>query len=80
MISTIVMSLIGFIWLFPFIYLLFGANNVWWVMSLIITLSAICIICRLDKYIDKVKMGTQMKGNNVFYYCDNEHNYKEDDK
>ena len=49
---------------------MFGEENTWWIMSLIISCSAIMVLCGMGHVFDKVEKETEMQGNDVFYIYD----------
>lgn len=63
-------GLVGMIWLYPIMWYVFGKENVWWVMSLIITGAAIMVLCGKQNAFDGIEHQTKMKGNDVFYLYD----------
>lgn len=69
---------IGLLWIFPLIWFMFGEENTWWIMSLIISCSAIMVLCGMGHVFDKVKKETEMQGNDVFYIYDYLDSHKEE--
>lgn len=67
---AIVYSFIGFVWLFPFTYLVFGKDNVWWVLTSMITISAIMVLTKTSWVIDKVQKEVDTDGDEYFYLYD----------
>lgn len=63
-------GLVGMIWLYPIMWFVFGKENVWWVMSLIISVAAIMVLCGKQNAFNKIEHQTKMKGNDVFYLYD----------
>lgn len=67
---AIIYSFIGFVWLFPFTYLVFGKDNVWWVLTSMITISAIMVLTKTTWVIDKVQKEVDTDGDEYFYLYD----------
>ena len=67
---AIIYSFIGFVWLFPFTYLVFGRDNVWWVLTSMITISAIMVLTKTTWVIDKVQKEVDTDGDEYFYLYD----------
>lgn len=67
---AIICSFIGFVWLFPFTYLVFGKDNVWWVLTSMITISAIMVLTKTTWVIDKVQKEVDTDGDEYFYLYD----------
>lgn len=66
---NVIMGLVAFTWLFPPMYLLFGAENVWWVLSLINIAVMIIHLAGLDWVIDKTDIDKDMgKYSGGYYY------------
>ncbi len=71
-------GLIGLIWLFPVLYLLFGEDDVWWVLTLIEIGSTIMVLTKTDRIFNKIDEQTKMEGNDVYWLY--EYINKEDKK
>lgn len=71
-------GLIGLIWLFPVLYLLFGNDDVWWVLTLIEIGSTIMVLTKTDRIFNKIDEQTKMEGNDVYWLY--EYINKEDKK
>lgn len=67
---AIIYSFIGFVWLFPFTYLVFGKDNVWWVLTSMITISAIIVLSKTNWIIDRVQKEVDTDGDEYFYLYD----------
>lgn len=67
---AIIYSFIGFVWLFPFTYLVFGRDNVWWVLTSMITISAIMVLTKTTWIIDKIQKEVGTDGDEYFYLYD----------
>jgi cytosine/uracil/thiamine/allantoin permease len=61
-------SFICFLWLFPVIYFVFGAEDVWWVLTLMSIAIMIIRLAKLEWVVDKTNIDKDMKHNEVFYY------------
>lgn len=78
----LITGLVGFTWLFPLYYLLFGAENVWWILSLTSIGAMIIHLAGLEWVLDKLDIEKDMDKYTIpfFYYipmdCDcNDHHH-----
>lgn len=75
MFANIVISLGVMLWLFPLLYFFFGADNMWWITSLVLFGGTIWVVVDAENKTDRIKTEFQTKGNDVFYlYNDCHHN------
>lgn len=65
-----VAGLIGLIWLFPVLYLLFEEDDLWWILTLIEIVSTIMVLTKTDRIFDKIDEQTKMEGNDVYWLYD----------